>query len=135
MSIKKFKLLLLSLIVFSISIPVVQAGAVEIVMTQFTKRADTWHVGTTLLHEDSGWKHYADAWRVVDEKGKELGRRTLFHPHENEQPFTRYLSNLRIPIATTIVYVEAHDKKHGWSKQRVRVDLTKAKGERFEVIF
>jgi hypothetical protein len=33
----------------------------------------------------------------------------------------------------TTVYVEAHDKVHGWSPQRVQVDLEKAEGERFEV--
>lgn len=114
--------------------PVTQAGDVEIVKTQFIKQGDTWRVGTTLQHDDAGWKHFADAWRVVDEKGKELGKRTLVHPHDKE-PFTRYLSSLRIPAVTTIVYVEAHDKKHGWSKQRVKVDLRKTKGDRFEVIY
>ncbi|MEJ2143401.1 MAG: hypothetical protein P8Y24_13835 [Gammaproteobacteria bacterium] len=109
------------------------AGEVEIVHTRFEKEsAGSWHVSTTLKHADSGWSHYADAWRVVDENGKELGTRTLFHPHENEQPFTRS-DTVQIPDGITIVYVEAHDKVHGWSKQRVRVDLTKDKGDRFEV--
>jgi hypothetical protein len=112
---------------------VASAGQVEIVMTEFTRKADTWHVGTTLRHDDTGWEHYADAWRVVDEQGNELGKRTLFHPHESEQPFTRYLSGVRIPSASTIVFVEAHDKVHGWSKQRVKVDLSKAKGDRYKV--
>lgn len=136
MCIKKYGLLLLMMfLIYIATASVTVAGEVEIVMTQFTKRADTWHVGTTLRHEDSGWKHFADAWRIVDEKGKELGKRTLFHPHENEQPFTRYLPSLRLPASTKIVYVEAHDKKHGWSKQRVKVDLTKSKGDRFEVLY
>lgn len=112
---------------------VVFAGDVEIVKTEFSKRGDSWHVSTTLKHDDTGWKHYADAWRVVDENGKELGTRTLFHPHENEQPFTRSLSGIKIPASSRIVFVEAHDKKHGWSKQRVRVDLSKRSGERFEI--
>jgi hypothetical protein len=109
------------------------ASDVEIVHTRFERgTAGSWQVNTTLKHEDSGWSHYADAWRVVDENGKVLGTRTLFHPHENEQPFTRG-HTIQIPVGTTIVYVEAHDKVHGWSKQRVRVDLTKDKGDRFEV--
>ena len=109
------------------------AGDVEIVKTEFSKRGNSWHVNTTLKHGDTGWEHYADAWRIVDEKGNELGKRTLFHPHENEQPFTRSLSDTRIPPDTRIVYVEAHDKKHGWSKQRVRVDLSVSKGKRYEI--
>lgn len=109
------------------------AGEVEIVKTRFELMSSgSWHVSTTLKHDDSGWDHYADAWRVVDENGKDLGTRTLFHPHENEQPFTRS-HTVQIPDAITTVYVEAHDKVHGWSKKRVKVDLTKAKGDRFEV--
>lgn len=109
------------------------AGQVEIVKVQFEKQGSSWRVNTTLRHDDTGWDHYADGWRVVDEKGKELGMRTLYHPHETEQPFTRGLSNVMIPAGVSVVFVEAHDKVHGWSKQRVRVDLTKAKGDRFEV--
>jgi len=109
------------------------AGEVEIVHTEFTLRPGGWTVNTTLRHADSGWDHYADAWRIVDEQGAILGARTLLHPHEDEQPFTRGSDAVQIPAATTIVFVEAHDKLHGWSKQRLRVDLSQAKGERFEV--
>jgi len=111
----------------------VLAGDVAIMKVHFEQQGDSWNVNTTLRHADTGWSHYADAWRVVDEKGKVLGTRTLYHPHEKEQPVTRNLRDLRIPADTVIVFVEAHDKLHGWSKQRVRVDLHKARGERFEV--
>lgn len=109
------------------------ANDVEVVKVRFEMRGDAWRASTTLRHADSGWEHYADAWRVVDEKGSVLGTRTLHHPHENEQPFTRSLNNIFVPKGVSIVFVEAHDKVHGWTKQRVRVDLSKVKGERFEV--
>jgi len=109
------------------------ANEVEIVKTRFEKQGDTWAVDTTLLHEDTGWDHYADKWRVVDAKGNVLGERILFHPHETEQPFTRSQSGIRIPAETKIVYVEAHDKVHGWSKQRVRVNLGHKSGDRYTV--
>jgi hypothetical protein len=109
------------------------AGEVEIVKVKFERSGDAWRVNTTLRHADSGWDHYADAWRVVSEKGDVLGTRTLLHPHENEQPFTRSLGNILMPKDISTVFVEAHDKVHGWAKQRVRVDLNKAKGDRFEV--
>lgn len=108
------------------------AGDVEVVKTSFSLRAGSWHVSTTLRHADSGWSHYADAWRVVTEEGEDLGTRTLFHPHENEQPFTRS-HTVHIPKGINIVYVEAHDKVHGWSKQRIKVDLSKSSGDRFQV--
>lgn len=112
----------------------VSAGDVEVVKTRFELRSSSsWYVSTTLKHGDTGWSHYADAWRVVNEKGEVLGERTLHHPHENEQPFTRSLGNIMIPRAVSIVYVEAHDKVHGWGKQRIRVDLNKSSGDRFEI--
>jgi len=117
---------------FSASFPV-WANEVEIVNTRFEKHGNTWTVDTTLRHNDTGWDHYADMWRVVDRHGKVLGERVLFHPHENEQPFTRGQSGINIPADTIIVYVEAHDKVHGWSSKRVRVDLRRTKGDHFSV--
>ena len=112
----------------------VHANDVEIVQVEFVnKGGESWRVNTTLKHADSGWDHYADAWRVMTKDGKQLGERILGHPHENEQPFTRSLSRLNIPKKEKIVYVEAHDKVHGWSKQRVKVDLSVAKGDRYRV--
>ena len=126
------KLCLLSF-AFALSLGTVYAGEAEVVRAVFQQRgAGDWYVSTTLRHADTGWKHYADAWRVVDEKGAVLGLRTLYHPHVDEQPFTRSLS-LRIPQGVDVVFVEAQDSVHGWNAQRIRVDLTKAKGEGFEV--
>lgn len=112
----------------------VQAGEVMIKKVVFESKGGDWTVATTLQHQDTGWQHYADAWRVIDSKGNILGTRTLFHPHVDEQPFTRSLSNIKIPAALDIVYVEAHDKKHGWSADKVKVELSKKQGDRFKVI-
>ena len=125
-------LLAMSLLVMSLFVGQTFAGEVEIVKTRFESRTGSWYVNTTLRHGDTGWSHYADAWRVVTEQGEDLGTRTLFHPHEQEQPFTRS-HTVHIPKGINIVYVEAHDKVHGWSKKRVKVDLRKASGDRFEV--
>ena len=93
----------------------------------------TWTAVVTLEHGDTGWEHYADAWRVVAPDGTVFATRTLYHPHETEQPFTRQLSGIAIPAAVTRVMVEAHDKVHGWSPQRLEVDLSKASGGRVKV--
>ncbi|HHJ34828.1 MAG TPA: hypothetical protein ENJ87_03590 [Gammaproteobacteria bacterium] len=103
------------------------ANEVEIIGVDLDKTADDkWSVNVTLQHTDTGWDHYADNWRVVDEKGKVLGDRVLHHPHVGEQPFTRGLSAVTIPADNHIVYIEAHDKVHGWSPVRLRVDMAKA---------
>jgi len=111
----------------------VQAGEVEIVNVKLLQHASSWTAQVTLRHTDTGWDHYADGWRVVSPDGKELGYRTLYHPHVNEQPFTRSLSGITIPASMDEVIVEAHDKVHGWSPDRVTIDLRKASGERYQV--
>lgn len=107
---------------------------VEIVNVVLTKQTGTWRADVTLKHADEGWNHYADGWRLVDDKGNEIGKRTLYHPHVNEQPFTRSLSNFQIPAGNKIIFVEAHDLKHGWSPVKVKIDLTKKSGPRYKVI-
>jgi hypothetical protein len=69
----------------------------------------------TVRHEDEGWDHYADRWEVLHPDGTLLGTRTLYHPHVNEQPFTRDLSGVSIPDDITTVVVRAHDSVHGFS--------------------
>lgn len=104
------------------------AGHVEIVAADFQLSGDeTWSVSVTLQHGDTGWNHYADNWRVVDGEGSVLGDRVLHHPHVDEQPFTRRLGSVRIPEGDGIVYIEAHDKVHGWTQNRLEIDLADAR--------
>ena len=109
------------------------ASNVEIVNVVLTKNTGTWRADVTLNHADTGWKHYADAWRLVDEKGNEISKRTLYHPHVNEQPFTRSLSSIRIPEENKIIFIEAHDLNRGWSPNKVKVDLRKLSGPKYTV--
>lgn len=102
-------------------------------MVALSKHGDRWVCETTLRHDDRDWDHYADAWRVVTASGKILGTRTLYHPHVDEQPFTRSLRDISIPTGTKIVFIEAHDKVHGWSDKRVKIDLTKNAGNRYRI--
>ena len=124
-----------NLIVFSLFFSSsVFASDVEIVKVVLTKNTGTWRADVTLNHADTGWKHYADAWRLVDEKGNEIGKRTLYHPHVNEQPFTRSLGGIQIPSDKNIIFIEAHDLNRGWSSNKVKIDLTKSSGNRYKVI-
>ena len=122
------------LIVFGLLLSAsVSASDVEIVNVVLTKNSGSWRADVTLNHADTGWKHYADAWRLVDEKGNEISKRTLYHPHVNEQPFTRSLSNINIPKGSKIIFIEAHDLNRGWSPGKVKVDLTKSSGPKYTV--
>lgn len=84
---------------------------------------DTWNFSVTLRHGDTGWDDYADGWRVVAEDGTELGMRVLFHPHVEEQPFTRSLGGVTIPEGTDTVFIEARTNVDGWGTARFPVSL------------
>ena len=130
----KIKYLLKYLLASGIFLPgMVFAGDVEIVNVELVDRGGAWQANVTLKHGDTGWEHYADAWRLVDKSGNEIGKRVLWHPHVNEQPFTRSLSNFHIPENSETIYVEAHDKVHGWSKNRVEINLKQKSGNRYQI--
>ncbi len=87
------------------------------------KSGALWTFDVTLSHNDTGWDHYADGWRVVDQDGNVLGLRNLAHPHINEQPFTRSLSGVQIPEGVTEVGIQARDNISGWSDDIKKIKL------------
>ena len=97
---------------------------VEVVDITLTQSKDTtWRFDVTLKHADSGWKHYANEWKIVTRDGKVLGTRTLLHPHVDEQPFTRSLAGVKIPSKIRIVHIVAKDTVHGVSSKVAEVEL------------
>lgn len=99
------------------------ADAPTVLAVTPTERGGSWTFAVTLAHDDSGWDHYADGWRVEREDGSVLGERVLYHPHVDEQPFTRSLSGVTIPAGVSTVYIRARDTEGGWDDTRSRVDL------------
>lgn len=77
----------------------------------------------TVSHPDEGWDHYVDKWDVVAPDGSVLGSRTLFHPHENEQPFTRNLAGVKVPVGVNEVTLRAHDSVDGYGGKTITVVL------------
>ena len=101
-----------------------QAGEADVVEVSVTKQGEgRYTFSVALRHADEGWDHYANAWEVLSLDGKVLGTRTLYHPHVNEQPFTRSLSGVAVPDGATEVIVRAQDSVHGHGGQEVRVTL------------
>ena len=110
------------------------AGEADVEFVSMDQKKDgSYYLNVTVRHADTGWKHYANWWRIITEDGKELGRRVLYHPHVDEQPFTRELDGLVIPDGVKIIIVEAHDMVHEYGGKVVRVDITKAKGEGYSI--
>ncbi|MEO0360324.1 MAG: hypothetical protein AAF322_04410 [Pseudomonadota bacterium] len=99
------------------------AGEADVVAAEARQVGATWTFTVTVRHDDEGWSHYADAWRVVAPDGTVLGERKLLHPHETEQPFTRSLSGVSIPDDVDVVTIEAHDNVHGWGGAAIETPL------------
>ena len=91
----------------------VLAGEAHVERVQISPSGDGYYLSVTVRHADTGWDHYADAWEVVGPDGTVLGKRVLYHPHVNEQPFTRSLDVVRIPENVSSVTIRAHDSVHG----------------------
>ena len=61
----------------------------------------TYAFQVTIFHKDEGWQHYADAFDIMIADGTSVGTRVLYHPHVDEQPFTRSLfSACKFPSAS-----------------------------------
>jgi hypothetical protein len=100
------------------------AGEADVVKVQVSKEGSgSYRFDVTVRHADEGWTHYANKWEVVAPDGRVLATRTLLHPHENEQPFTRSLAGVKIPEAIGTVKIRAADSKHGAGGAEIEVKL------------
>ncbi len=100
------------------------AGEADVVAATAERAANgTWRFDVTVSHDDEGWDHYADRWEVRDLDGTVIATRTLLHPHETEQPFTRSLTGVTIPDGVAEVEIHAHDSVHGFGGAVVQVNL------------
>jgi hypothetical protein len=100
------------------------AGEADVIKVTVVKTAqDVYGFTVTVLHDDTGWDHYADKWEVLDFNQNVVATRILYHPHVDEQPFTRSLSAVKIPAASRGVNLRAHCSVHGYGGQEFPVDL------------
>lgn len=100
-----------------------EADVVDVKVSMTAKREYRFDV--TVRHADAGWKHYADRWEVLGPDGKVLGVRVLYHPHVDEQPFTRSLPGVKIPAGIDRVTLRAGDKVHKFGGRTKSVPLPK----------
>lgn len=102
----------------------IQAGEADVIEVVVHVAADqTFRFDVSVRHTDAGWDHYADRWEVLAPDGSVLGTRVLYHPHVDEQPFTRSLSGVKIPEGVTDVILRAKDSVHGFGGNEVGVHL------------
>lgn len=99
------------------------AGEADVIDASATRSSSgQWTISATIRHADTGWDHYANGFEVVGPDGTVIGTRTLYHPHVDEQPFTRS-HTLAIPRDITQVTIRATDSVHGTGGAEVTLDL------------
>lgn len=113
----------LSCLVLGLAAASAHADPAEIVDAQARMSGNSWTVSVTLRHGDTGWDDYADGWRVELADGTVLATRTLFHPHVEEQPFTRSQSGIAIPDGVTDVRIRAKTLTEGWGEETMSLNL------------
>jgi len=115
------------LIAFGLLVPAATtaiAGEADVVAAEATHNGSgVWSFSVTVKHADEGWDHYANRFEVVSPDGKVLGVRTLLHPHETEQPFTRSLGGVAIPDSIKTVIIRAGDSVHELGGKQLEVNL------------
>ena len=121
MDFRSFVLLVAGLACLCVDAGAGEADVVEVVVSANDRSG--YDFAVTVAHGDTGWKHYADRWDILDGDGKILGTRTLHHPHVNEQPFTRNLFGVKIPDHVREVTVRAGDSVHRYGGKVVSVEL------------
>lgn len=128
--------LLSCLILLFLSSNATYANEVEVINVQAKQSNDkTWHFSVTLKHADEGWDHYANEWQIIAPDNKILGTRTLYHPHVNEQPFTRSLDGVKIPDDLKTVRIIAKDTVHGLSSKAIQFNLYNRKITKIKLAF
>ena len=100
---------------------VIDASAAEQSSSSSDEHSATWTFSATIASADTGWEKYANLWIVkVSEKANSttaetvLGERVLLHPHVDEQPFTRSLSGVVVPLHVNVVVIAAQDSVKGF---------------------
>jgi len=103
---------------------IVLAGEADVTRVEVRQTASgIYHFDVTVRHDDTGWDHYVDKWDVLAPDGTVVGSRTLYHPHVDEQPFTRSLSGVKVAETIFELTVRAHDFVHAYGGKTVTVVL------------
>jgi hypothetical protein len=116
----------LAILMFCMACTASSLYASEVDVVKVTVQPDgsgTYLFAVTLLHDDTGWDHYADRWEILNQKGEVLASRVLMHPHVQEQPFTRSLSGVSVPKGIDVVTVRGHDSVHDYGGKEVSVAI------------
>lgn len=107
------------------------AGEADVIAASITRLSSgAYHFDVTVRSKDTGWSRYADRIEVLAPDGTILATRVLYHPHDDEQPFTRDVPDVRVPRGINRVRVRAHFKPVGYDGAELTVPLDTARQDR-----
>jgi hypothetical protein len=96
----------------------------NVVNVQVKQRGpDRFDFDVTLSSPYDTAERYADGFRAVSASGLVYGERRLAHDHADEQPFTRDLPNIKIPVGISSVIIQGRDKRFGYGGKSMTVAL------------
>lgn len=100
------------------------ANEASVLRVKFTcNNQNICNFNVTIKHKDTGWKHYVNAYEILTMERVLIAKRVLHHPHVNEQPFTRSISNVKIPKNVKSVIIRAHDLIHEYGGEELIVNI------------
>ena len=113
-----------SVLAWLLLIAPVWAGDADVIKVEVRAAGSaTFNFDVTIRSADTGWARYADRIEVLAQDGAVLGIRVLDHPHEDEQPFTRDVYGVRVPVGVDRVVVRARFKPPGADGESVTIGL------------
>ena len=98
-----------------------EADVLDVTVSCDKNRSCSFNV--TIKHNDKGWDHYVNKYEILSPTGSILGTRVLFHPHVDEQPFTRSISSIKIPKGVNKVTIRAYDSVHEFGGNEFTLQL------------
>ena len=105
-----------------------QAGKAAVLDATVTANPNgTYGISATVFHKDDGWSHYADKFDILTPDNRVIATRVLYHPHVGEQPFTRSIGNVQVPVGITEIVIRAHDNIHGDGERTFTAKLPRRK--------
>ena len=121
------------IILLFLLVPLVHADPPVIVNAKAQiKTNQLFDIAVTIRHADTGWDHYAKEWVIITDGDKQLAKRTLHHPHVNEQPFTRYSRDVHIPEDAKRVMIRAKDNLGHESNEYILLTRKQVKSDNIE---
>ena len=113
----KTKLTLILLFITSL-----YSNEVDVINATASCQDNNCYITATLKHNDTSWKHYANKFDIIVDNII-IATRILHHPHIHEQPFTRSISNVKIPNNTKTITIKAHDLIHKYGGKEFIIKL------------